>query len=77
MKWWKENEPAFPRVAKSARILLTDRATESDVERNLFHAKHILSDLRASMSPDMFHIILFLYENRDLWVDLDPALIFG
>ena len=47
------------------------------VERNFSHARHILDTLRASMSDETFHKILFLYENRHLWVDVDPILIFG
>lgn len=77
LKWWNENESRFPFTAALAREKLTAQATEADVERNFSHARHILDTLRASMSDDLFHKILFLYENRALWTDVDPALIFG
>lgn len=77
LKWWNENEYRFPLTAILAKEILTAQGTEADVERNFSHARHILDNLRASMSDELFHKILFLYENRRLWVDIDAAIVFG
>jgi hypothetical protein len=77
LSWWRDNQRRFPLTHQLALKVLTAQATESDVERNYSHARHILESLRASMSAEMFHMILFLYENRPLWAHIDPAAIFG
>lgn len=77
LKWWHDNKSRFPLVSKLAQRVLTAQGTQSDVERNWSHGGHILNNLRLSMSPKMFHMILFLYENREMWINVDAALIFG
>lgn len=77
LKWWHENCTRFPRTARLARRVLAAQATESDVERNYSHAGYVLSQLRSSLSPEMFHKIVFIYENRRLISAADANAIFA
>ena len=77
LQWWWEHKDIYPNVVQLALKVLSAQGTQCDVERNFSHAGIILNYLRSSMSPDLLHVILFLYENRHLWSVDDAEFVLG
>ena len=63
LRWWRERESEFPKLAKIAQIVLAIPATSVPSERLFSSAGELLSKKRLRMKPDLADKLLFLREN--------------
>ena len=66
LSWWKTNTTRYPTMSELAKQLLCIPATSVPAERVLSAAGYIVSKLRAALSPDNVHALLFLGKNKSL-----------
>ena len=64
--WWKTNASRYPYLSILARKFLCIPATSVPSERIFSAAGHIVSKLRASLSPENVDALLFLRQNIEL-----------
>ena len=64
--WWKMNASRYPFLSILTRKFLCIPATSVPSERIFSAAGHIVSKLRASLSPDNVDGLLFLRQNAEL-----------
>ena len=63
LKWWKENNACFPRLADVARVLLGIPATSAPAERIFSTAGLTVTKLRSCLKPESVEALIFLYDN--------------
>jgi hypothetical protein len=66
LAWWKVNETKFPMLAALARRVLAIPATSASCERIFSRAGLTVSDLRASLLPDIAEVLVLMH---DYWND--------
>lgn len=66
LKWWRQNSPAFPSIAKLARTILSIPATSAEAERRFSAAGNVLRVKRCSMDPLTMTKTLFIHDNKDV-----------
>jgi len=64
--WWKVNAARYPKMNELAKQLLCIPATSVPSERIFSAAGHIVSKLRAALSPENVDALLFLRQNKSL-----------
>ena len=63
LEWWKNNESAYPTLAKLAKKYLTVPATSASSERLFSKSGKVVTPLRASLKPDKVEQLVFLAKN--------------
>ena len=63
LKWWKENNARFPRLADVARVLLSIPATPVPAERIFSTAGLTVTKLRSCLKPESVDALIFLHDN--------------
>ena len=66
LKWWCANSDRFPHLSKLAKSVLCIPATSVPSERVFSAAGHIVSKLRAALSPENVDALIFLQQNGAL-----------
>lgn len=57
MTWWKDHSVIYPTLARMARDLLAIQGSSTPSERQFSSARHIGTDFRNRLSPDMFEAV--------------------
>ena len=63
LKWWKENNARFPRLADVARVLLGIPATSVPAERIFSTAGLTVTKLHSRLKPESVDALIFLHDN--------------
>lgn len=66
LTWWEKNAARYPTLAELARSLLCIPATSTPSERLFSAAGNIVSEKRASLSPEHVDMLTFLHCNKVL-----------
>lgn len=64
LKWWKDHESKFPRVAELAKKYMCIPASSASSERVFSTAGNIITAKRSSLLPENVSTLVFLYQNR-------------
>lgn len=63
LQWWKKHSVRFPWLSPLARLFLAIPAGSASIERVFNHAKHLITDVRSSLTSDLVERILFCQQN--------------
>lgn len=66
LKWWKENQTKFPKLAVLARCILAIPASSAPSERVFSIAGHVLNKKRMSLSPMNMEQLVLLHESYEI-----------
>lgn len=66
LKWWRDNESRYPKIAAIAKKYLAVPATSTSSERVFSTAGNIVNAKRSCLSPEHVDVLIFLYQNRNL-----------
>lgn len=66
LKFWLENEPAYPNMAKIAKVLMCKPATSAKAESPFSVAGALLRHRRANIHPLRVQKTLFVHDNYKL-----------
>jgi hypothetical protein len=69
LKWWKDHESKYPGLNVLAKNVLAIPATSTASERVFSKAGLICSKLRSSLAPQNINILIFLAQNRDIYIN--------
>jgi len=68
--FWKSNSLDFPMLFQIAKVIFAIQPTSSQSERNFSISNVVLSQRRASLSPERARRILFLHDNMSTLMDV-------
>lgn len=63
LRWWKDRERSFPRLAVLARAVLGIPSTQTSSERLFSVAGDIVTETRVNLLPTNVEKLAFLHEN--------------